>query len=1119
MFSFGLCSGQDLINSIEIPPFPTAASLGRHGEFKVNHSSGTPSISVPIFNISTLDFNVPIQLNYIPGIRVNDYASWVGLGWSLSAGGVITRTVKGRPDDEASLGLIDQLNSLPSAGEIVIENDIDYLRFIVDDYALDTEPDQFHISIPSFTGKIMLASDGSFQSFPLSNLKIEFFRMSENQSFFILTDEGGLKYEFKAQEVTVGFKGLPDFISSWYLTKITTPSDSLSNPSSTIDFNYKTHQLSMQGPKSQTAYFYYNFSIPPVQQAPHYIHQLDIDYSNSTMVTNGAKKLESIDWDTGRMVFNSSGGRNDLASELKLDEIRLYSKDCKSCLLDTLKTFDFSYEESFGRFLLKNVREKAGNIQLPPYEFIYDLPSVTINEFAQDHWGYYNGENTNTNLIPRRILNFDGVQTEIGQAERHVSENHAQKFTLKEMFYPTGGKTKFYYESNKINSYENIFNSSYEYISSDIDQNKYLATDTIIISENYEEALITMNFIKQQDIDDLLQCCDIELKCATQLIFKNISTGYTQTILSNQNQNGNYELNLVGLISMGDSLEFSIQVDSLCSYNSNVNFNLDASISLNLKDLIGIDTVTELSGGLRIKKIENYDQNEVSTTKTFLYEDPIELLPLRYERHLLYNWNDYFEEGGNNYLANIDYECFILQSNSLFGQSNPVLYKKVTEINGTELENQGYSIFHFDVSPNEFIESDQYSIPISKNWEQGRALREEFFSNIGLKVAQSEMGYSQSNDMFSRGLKIARNRIYSGGFKIGEFNSDSWSIDDIAYPTVWNRLINKKEILISNGQEFIKTETYSYDSHIHKQISAISRFESNGETIRQSFKYPIDILDPTPAIQRLIDLRILNDQIESDLSTTDSLTQVEIKRIRKSYNLAPDNYPNLELIETSFQSGEFEEEIFIANYSGKRKPSEINVKGKVESIIWDYDSEFATAKVLNANSTEIAYTSFETDEKGGWNFSGIPIFDENSVSGDRIYDLTNGDISISGFGGSPSNPILVVFWAKKYSGGGNWNVLGESISLPSYWQRVERIVTTDSIVISGSKIHIDELRLHPVDAQMTTYVYKPQVGITDSGDVNALVTHYDFDDLGRLKSIKDHEGNILETYQYGYKNQ
>src|SRR5688572_22137485 len=79
-----------------VPPSPDAASLGKYGEMPVDKSTGVPQISVPLCEIKTPRFTLPITLSYhASGIKVDEVASWVGTGWSLNAGGVITRTVIG----------------------------------------------------------------------------------------------------------------------------------------------------------------------------------------------------------------------------------------------------------------------------------------------------------------------------------------------------------------------------------------------------------------------------------------------------------------------------------------------------------------------------------------------------------------------------------------------------------------------------------------------------------------------------------------------------------------------------------------------------------------------------------------------------------------------------------------------------------------------------------------------------------------------------------------------------------------------------------------------------------------------------------------------------------------
>jgi hypothetical protein len=162
-------------------PSPTAASLGKYVDAPVSHNTGIPSIGVPIHSLSSGPLSVSISLNYhASGIKVSEPASRVGMGWSLSLGGLITRVVQGIPDEEPS--------SVPDnpglqAGWYYSGWDLD---FGVDDHqsrhadreilqALDgdrdTEPDIFTFNFAGYTGKFAFESiaQGNKKKRPFQN--------------------------------------------------------------------------------------------------------------------------------------------------------------------------------------------------------------------------------------------------------------------------------------------------------------------------------------------------------------------------------------------------------------------------------------------------------------------------------------------------------------------------------------------------------------------------------------------------------------------------------------------------------------------------------------------------------------------------------------------------------------------------------------------------------------------------------------------------------------------------------------------------------------------------------------------------------------------------------------
>ncbi|MCU7375748.1 hypothetical protein PEC18_34265 [Paucibacter sp. O1-1] len=85
------------------PPSPQSASFQRYGDYPVGHVTGVPEINIPLFTINTGKLMLPISMSYhAAGFKPRDNSGVLGLGWSLNAGGRISRTVIGDPDELAS---------------------------------------------------------------------------------------------------------------------------------------------------------------------------------------------------------------------------------------------------------------------------------------------------------------------------------------------------------------------------------------------------------------------------------------------------------------------------------------------------------------------------------------------------------------------------------------------------------------------------------------------------------------------------------------------------------------------------------------------------------------------------------------------------------------------------------------------------------------------------------------------------------------------------------------------------------------------------------------------------------------------------------------------------------
>ncbi len=68
------------------------------------------------------------------------------------------------------------------------------------------------------------------------------------------------------------------------------------------------------------------------------------------------------------------------------------------------------------------------------------------------------------------------------------------------------------------------------------------------------------------------------------------------------------------------------------------------------------------------------------------------------------------------------------------------------------------------------------------------------------------------------------------------------------------------------------------------------------------------------------------------------------------------------------------------------------------------------------------------------------------------------------------------------------------------------------------RVYLNSLRAIP-NSFVTTYTYKPLIGISSETDPNGRTKYYEYDNFNRLSIIRDHDNNILKKICYNYAGQ
>ena len=462
---------------------PTAAALGKYGDIPVSYHTGVPEISIPFYTVKEGPLSLPISLSYhAGGIKLMEPSSWVGLGWSLNAGGVITRTVQGAPDEKGTGNMsgnsYGEFSDYGYANYMYLNGNQDWANFA--NGTKDGQPDLYFFNFGSYSGKFYFNDDRTPIVVPQQDFKISYtYTGGYSIQSFTITTPDGVKYTFGNSSSTPNDSAV-EITNAWTLSSGATPGAVVSswylNKVQTADGNFS---INLQYTKEN--YGYFTIGTHPI--VPYHIVNNDSGYYLTKNIVTGVR-LNKITFSNGEVDFIATTARTDLADNVgsrvesantnakELDMIKIKDNTGSFC-----KQYNFSYDYFIAagdtslpgsfynlgfrlntdkkRLRLNTVQELSCDASnaVPPYTFSYSTTNLPRRiSFAQDYWGFNNGQTGNESLIPTYTVRDISGFTIHTLANREPNATTMNGGNLNQITYPTGGTTLFVYEPNDVYS-------------------------------------------------------------------------------------------------------------------------------------------------------------------------------------------------------------------------------------------------------------------------------------------------------------------------------------------------------------------------------------------------------------------------------------------------------------------------------------------------------------------------------------------------------------------------------------------------------------------------------------------------------------------------------------------
>lgn len=929
--------------------------------------------------------------------------------------------------------------------------------------------------------------------------------------------------------------------STWHIKKIILPNQE------NIIFNYdkehvniverldhhniSTIKFSGENLKSNTIPAFYNL---PSTVDPQFLLLVDKKYDIVY-----PSLLTGIKASNGDELEFVSSKRNDLVTDGFYDQQKLFLKDNYGAVIDKIKEKAYSYK-------LDEIKATTGNIKFyytnqpgerlkldsllvnntEKYKFQYNaLKLPAFNQMLTDNWGYYNGKKYLSLINSQR---FDALYN-----YRQPDPTYVKAEILEGIIYPTGGKVGLEYE---LHSYSRI-------------------------STQYPFGL------KQENGT----AGGVRVKRITYSNYKDLSEKITKEYLyQNEDNSSSGILSVVPWYVTSDTgtVDYDFKYTHLkgpYSYSNKATTNINWSDGFHM----GYSRVIEKrsDGSKTIYSFTNYDrvQDEPSTAAFTLgmNNDMYNKYTSRKLDRGLLRSADYYNASQklikkeaytyhsdlSDYLKTIERYALMntlpirVSANKIYTYF-PFLQKKETILytdygNINETEEYEYNKYRLLTATKKYTNNPNDNSILETRSKYLSDLMEEYdSSNSGFISSGSPLKIYDT--MRTQGLLsypvetvVKRNGKVTSAEVMTYKQSDKFAVQDKQYKL-------ESDVPLSNYSSFklLNSTQYSMDNRCALEMEYLD-YDSYGN--------PTNVVDKTGINTAYIwgyNGQYPVAKVVNARNTFKSVPQYRDERTTKyvklkynslssnveSYNFYTSKAGDVEIVLSGalgfnwYVSGHLDNKAFnlvqVRSSDQMGRPWTDYQNAYTYSATFYVSAGYHTFSILSTDACKESSTSVYDGDIHFSYWTRKSIAPETSGADDVFYEnFETTHLRPASFGYHSSNSCIGPYTVSLATNPEREYVIDYQVFKNGKWEYMKHDFVNGRDSINEGVYPIDDVRVYPKDASITTYGYYPLIGLRSTTNERGVTEAYRYDDFSRLVSVMDNDMNVIKKYDYFYQNQ